>query len=306
MSERTYSYQPESTKEGHLPPWEVAKAYAFHVVLKVVSEKLEVAIADMLEQREDDFIASQLELKGGGCPTSRAVRKCLRKCNEKDWYPGKPVKYSGGRPSTITEKQKDAVAQTAMELKRSRIAPTPRNVRAKLARRAFNPDTKQPMSDWSIHQIFSTRCYDESEDDPWIYLRSPAQDVLSTEAKPRRVSMAKWILENYFERSWHDTIAIDPCYSLQALALSKQEELQVAAMGASKWMSKNSARKGVNPRAPAHARTQTSNLTEKVYWTPIFVRGKVKIWGVDSTKAEADPAHYPSKLNDSETWLNIT
>ena len=188
-----------------------------------------------------------------------------------------------------------------MELKRTRIAPTPRNVRAKLGRTALNPCTKQPMSNWSVHQIFTTRCYDESEDDPWIHLRSPAQDVLPSEAKPRRVVMGKWIVNNMPERSWYDTLAIDPCYSLRPLVLHKQEQLQDAAMGTSKWMSKKSARKGVNPRAPAQARTQASNLTEKVYWTPIFARGKLKIWAVDSSKAKADPAHYPSKLNDSET-----
>ena len=60
------SFAPDSTLKGELPPWEVAKAYAFHVVLKKAAEVLDTSPAELLGMRVDDFIASQVTLKGGG------------------------------------------------------------------------------------------------------------------------------------------------------------------------------------------------------------------------------------------------
>ena len=51
-------------------------------------------------------------------------------------------------------------------------------------------------------------------------------------------------------------------------------------MGKSKWTSKKSRRKGVNARAPATATSQASGATF-VHWTPVFARGKVKIYLCD-------------------------
>ena len=61
--------------DGELPPWKVCKAVAFHTVLKRVSEVLETPAADLLGQRVEEFIASELTLEGGGAPQLRCVRK---------------------------------------------------------------------------------------------------------------------------------------------------------------------------------------------------------------------------------------
>ena len=58
-----------------------------------------------------------------------------------------------------------------MDLKEKRVRVTPKNVRARLPRLAVNPETGKPMSDWKIRQVFMSRCYDEREDDPWVYMR---------------------------------------------------------------------------------------------------------------------------------------
>jgi hypothetical protein len=155
------------------------------------------------------------------------------------------------------------------------------------------------MSDKVIREIFTTRCYDEREDDPWIYLRSPSQDALAEEMKPLRVTCCRWVARHLTSNSWYSQVAFDPCFSLLARTAAKQEELQVAAMGKSKWMSKKSARKGPNLRAPATARTQVSHYTLQVHWTPVFARGKVHVFVLDPAKA-ADDVEYPTKLNNSE------
>lgn len=293
------SYHPESTPSGKLPPWEVAKAFAFSEVLQTVCQELKSSSSELLGMRVDAYIASKLQVKDGGCPSARAVRDVLQKCVHKDWYPGKPKENKGGRPSIITDHQKSEVARVAMDLKRQLVAPTPRNVRARLPRKTRNAQTGEPLSDWTMHQIFTSKCYDESEDDPWIHLPCHSQDVLPSDLKPLRVNAAQWILKHFTTRSWYDQVAIDPCYSLLPKSLGKQEELKVAAMGKSRWMSPESARKGVNLRAPATARTQSSAYATQVHWTPVFARGKVKIFVLDPAKASEDPT-YPTKLNDSD------
>jgi hypothetical protein len=69
-------------------------------------------------------------------------------------------------------------------------------------------------------------------------------------------------------------------------------------MGKNKWMSKSSSRKGCNLRAPATARHQGGGSVLQVHWTPVFARGKLRIFMCDPALA-ADPQH-PQKLNDSE------
>ena len=69
-------------------------------------------------------------------------------------------------------------------------------------------------------------------------------------------------------------------------------------MGKSKWMSPGSKRKGVNLRAPATAKTQAGNNVLQVHWTPIFTRGKIRLYVCDEAAAEQD-ARLQKKLNDS-------
>ena len=103
---------PACTASGRLPPWEVAKAYAFHVVVGRVADHLGMAAHECLGQRVDAFIAAQLTLQGGAHPTERAVRDAVARCSEKGWYPGQPRDDVGGRPAQITEAQKTAIATT--------------------------------------------------------------------------------------------------------------------------------------------------------------------------------------------------
>ena len=84
------SFAPDDTAEGCLPPWEMAKAFAFYTVLQKAAELLTSTPSDLVGERVDDYIAKQLTLKGGGQPSSRSVRKAIARCQEPSWYPGKP------------------------------------------------------------------------------------------------------------------------------------------------------------------------------------------------------------------------
>jgi hypothetical protein len=294
----TNPFCPDTLKDGVLPPWEVAKAYAFHVVVKDVAEMLGERPADILGKRVDEYIASRVCLKGGGHPSARNIRKLLANLADSSWYPGKNSDQSPGRPPVYSEHVKDEIARVGMELKRKNMAPTPRKVRARLPQLTRHPDTGRPIDKKTIHAVFQTRCYDENEDDPWQYLPCVSQDVLPEELKPRRVKSAEYILEFFPVGAWYGHVAIDPCYSLLAKSMERMEEQQVKAMGKMKWMSTESKRKGNNLRPPSTTNTQMGSDTVRVDWTPVFARGKIRVFVCDPERWKTDP-DYPQKLNDS-------
>ena len=67
------SFSSDDTKVGHLSPWEICKAFALHTALLAIEKKLKKSAHDLLGQRMNTWIAGQLELKGGGSPTEKAV-----------------------------------------------------------------------------------------------------------------------------------------------------------------------------------------------------------------------------------------
>ena len=78
---------PESTQEGCLPPWQVALAFAHHTVLERMAETRGAWPHELVGQPVAEFIAAQLEVKGGGHPTPRAVQKVIARCKDPSWYP---------------------------------------------------------------------------------------------------------------------------------------------------------------------------------------------------------------------------
>ena len=294
------SFASDATVNGELPPWEIAKAFAFHTVMATVAEQLGTPASELVGCRVDEYIAKQVTVKGGGHPHARQLRRVVARSQDPEWYPGKrtEARRGAGRPCAYTVHQKEEVARVAMDLKRKLIAPTPRRVRACLPGKTQHPQGEGRMCDYTIQKIFKTMCYDETPDDPWQWLPCVSQDCLAAELKPLRVSCAKHIRKEFTERSWYGQVSLDPCYTLLPKTQEKLEEAKVAAMGKVKWMSELSARKGGNPRAPSTTKTQLHGNT-RVDWTPVFARGKVIIYAVDIEEATVD-ATLPQKLTDGK------
>ena len=76
---------PDNTPEGCLPPFEVAKAYAFHVAMEAVEKHLGKPAYVLLGKRVNSWIAEQLTVKGGGAPAERTVQQVVAKCKEPGW-----------------------------------------------------------------------------------------------------------------------------------------------------------------------------------------------------------------------------
>ena len=66
---------------------------------------------------------------------------------------------------------------------------------------------------WFCDEVFVTRCFDETEYDPWQWLESKAQDFLPEDMPPMRVRCAEHILRHTLAGSWYQHVAIDPCSS---------------------------------------------------------------------------------------------
>ena len=69
------AWSPDCATEGCLPPFEVAKAYALHIALEEISQHLGKPAYELVGKRSHAWIAERLELKGGGSPSERAVRR---------------------------------------------------------------------------------------------------------------------------------------------------------------------------------------------------------------------------------------
>ena len=144
------AFDSVDVQDGQLPPWEIAKAIAYHTVLHDISANLNCPCHELIGKRVDDYIAEHVLLKGGGHPTARSVRRLVLKCSDPSWFSGKAPVRTGGRPLVYSKHQNAEVARVAMELKRKRVAPCPRQVRARLPSVARNPETLKPMSNKAI------------------------------------------------------------------------------------------------------------------------------------------------------------
>ena len=82
------NFDPGTTPGGELPPWEVAKAYAFAVVLDKMQEVTGTSVRGLVNATKADFIASQVRNANGEHPCARAVQHVVARCQDSNWYPG--------------------------------------------------------------------------------------------------------------------------------------------------------------------------------------------------------------------------
>ena len=77
------SFNPDNAREGELPPWEVAKAYAFKIALDAIAEHTGTPAPELVGERVDAWIAKQVRWWSSNC-SGYAVYLC------KAWIPSWP------------------------------------------------------------------------------------------------------------------------------------------------------------------------------------------------------------------------
>ena len=230
------SLAPDNTQDGHLPPWEVAKAAALDQVISHMEARHGKTCWEILGRGKAPYIAERLALKGGGHPQERAVRKLIANCRQGGWYPGKPPENVGGRPPVFSDHAKHEVARVAMSDKSALVKPTPARCRARLPRLTINKRTGRPIADSTVQRFFKRLCFDKNEDDPWQWLGSSSQEYLTAAMKPQREAFAEEFLRSVAPSAWYSFVAIDPCKSLLPRCEAKTEEQKHAAMGKRGWL----------------------------------------------------------------------
>ena len=100
------AFCPEHTRDGYLPPWEVAKAAALDSVISDMERHLGKSCWELLGRGKVPYIVGRLALKGDGQPQDRAVRKLLAKCRKIDWFTGKQPENVDGRPPAFSDHAK--------------------------------------------------------------------------------------------------------------------------------------------------------------------------------------------------------
>ena len=98
---------PGNTPKGGMPPFEVAKALAFDVVIKEMEEHMEKTCWELFGMSRKEFAASHLQVVGGGNPSARAVQKQWTKAKkDPKWFPGNRNSSNRGRLPSTTFAQK--------------------------------------------------------------------------------------------------------------------------------------------------------------------------------------------------------
>ena len=101
--------------QGRLPPKEQAKLWALREVLRKQGE-------DCQQYR---WMATQVQVMGGGAPSRDAVRKFFDRVDEDPagWYPGRSEGKTG-RPRALTPLKRKAVATSMMAAKKRGLNPS--------------------------------------------------------------------------------------------------------------------------------------------------------------------------------------
>ena len=106
------------------------------------------------------------------------------------------------------------------------------------------------ISDSTMYDSMHTLCYDDDEDDPWVYAYSPSTDFLSEAMQAHRTRTGRYVIDNFSVGSWASHVAIDPCISILSTTKALSDDQKVAAVGVKKMMSPKSKYKGASRRAP--------------------------------------------------------
>ena len=86
----TPSFAPGDTPGGELPPWEVAKAFAFDVVIDHMRKGTGKSTRSLLNATKAQFIAGQVATAHDKHPCARAVQHVVARCQDPEWYRAGP------------------------------------------------------------------------------------------------------------------------------------------------------------------------------------------------------------------------
>ena len=94
-------FNPKDTRRYELPPWEVAKAFAFHKVIEQMEEVTGMSAPEFLGKGATEFIATQVVTKDNEAPSLRTLQKTFVKCKDPAWYPRQGGRSRSWAPASV-------------------------------------------------------------------------------------------------------------------------------------------------------------------------------------------------------------
>ena len=251
-------------KAGSLSGREQAKAWALREIWRDSGKA---------DHGMKSYIAGKLEKKGGGSPSSEAVRRFFEKVDaDDDWFPGKGNYDDMGAPPVMTGQQRASIARCAMIMKKAGTEPTYSRVVAACPKAALNPKTQRPFSKDTVYHIMHEDCYDDDPFLPWQHKARFSKKALTTDMMQRRLKFADYVLDLHHNDAWffNRLVWTDLCNSIIPLSEKKANEMALACKSKKGWMSPGCEMSAENSKGHPEALKQKSWNTMRIWWFPML------------------------------------
>ena len=215
-------------------------------------------------------------------PTPEALRRLFEKIDsDSEWFPGKCDRVQYGPAPAISGTNQAVIARSAMNMKLQKKEPSYPKLVAANPKAALNPETGEAVDKKVVYNILRKRCYDDPNDpeDTWAHEARHSKEALTPQAMMQRLEWAKKMLDLNHRAAWYyqRVVWIDVCNSILPLSEIKAEEQLIARKGRKGWGSKKTKKLSKNLQGDKKPIKQQSYGTIKVWWIPIFTRGKLHI-----------------------------
>ena len=275
--------------EGKLSAMDQAKAWA----LREAWKELRPTPYGMLV-----FVAKNVEKSGGGHPSTGSLMEFFAKVDaDPEWFPGKHSGQPRGPLPVLRGAKKAAVARSAMAMKEAGIEPTYRLVVGKCPDAVRNPETGEPVDKKRVYTVMKEACYDDDPERPWKHQRRLSRTTYPAWVMERRLAWALWMQTLRHTAAWYFRFIIwtDICHSILPRTEKKATEQALARKGGMGWQSDGSQQFSSNLRGRKEVLKQNAWDTERVWWFPALIRGKLHL--------DLLPAAFPGETPEGAATL---
>ena len=171
--------------QGRLAPKEQAKLWALREVLRKQGE----------DCQQFEWMATQVQVVGGGHPSRESVRKFFDRVDEEPagWYPGRSDGKTG-RPQELTPLKRKSVANSMMAAKKRGLNPSYELALDLCPKATTNDKTQEAFSRQAINAVLTTECYDDTPERPWQFRFGAKRRAVSAEDRADRVAWGKRLI----------------------------------------------------------------------------------------------------------------